>query len=151
MLEFQPAKGISEKDVLYFRKSFNVSQEKLLLCKNCFFCSANFPLFFRLKLISLDLLTWVDCNCSLWEGMLPCQGWMYLSKNFVCFTSPFLKENVNISIKEVVHVSVKKGRISSLYIMTSEKKVTRVVSPKIIKSLKPRRKVLLLHLSVRSA
>lgn len=29
-------------------------------------------------------------SCSYWKGKVPCQGWLYLSTNFLCFYSYLL-------------------------------------------------------------
>uniref|UniRef100_UPI00398EE0D8 TBC1 domain family member 8B n=1 Tax=Pristiophorus japonicus TaxID=55135 RepID=UPI00398EE0D8 len=37
-------------------------------------------------------------SCSYWSGRVPCQGWLYLSTNFLSFYSFFLGKEVKISI-----------------------------------------------------
>uniref|UniRef100_H2M0G2 TBC1 domain family member 8B n=1 Tax=Oryzias latipes TaxID=8090 RepID=H2M0G2_ORYLA len=37
-------------------------------------------------------------SCSYWKGKVPCQGWLYLSTNFLCFYSYFLGAEVKLVI-----------------------------------------------------
>uniref|UniRef100_A0A672JN46 TBC1 domain family member 8B n=1 Tax=Salarias fasciatus TaxID=181472 RepID=A0A672JN46_SALFA len=49
-------------------------------------------------------------SCSYWKGKVPCQGWLYLSTNFLCFYSYLLgsegklEKTSNVILTESIHV-----------------------------------------------
>lgn len=53
-------------------------------------------------------------SCSYWRGRVPCQGWLYLSTNFLCFYSYLLgnegekgeEENTDIRLCAVLQESI---------------------------------------------
>ncbi|XP_012675016.1 TBC1 domain family member 8B isoform X2 [Clupea harengus] len=45
------------------------------------------------------LVTYFSCSC--WRGRVPCQGWLYLSTNFLCFYSYLLGNEVKLVISWV--------------------------------------------------
>lgn len=66
------------------------------------------------------------CTCSLWRGFLYRRGWMYLSENYVCFHSQFIKELVVIAFRDITLIKKESsalGLSSSIKITTKNQEV----------------------------